>query len=257
MASTSLALAEQYPNVIPFKVVEKEVKHNKDGTVRRVAHNKCVGQESEVYAFRSKEEIKAMIDVFDKHIAGATNSDQRQIACRNKLLFMIGINVGIRASDLRSIRYSYFFNADKTFKDFYVIQPKKQRKYKKFVKLFFNDTIKTAINNYIAEYPYKHLDDYIFASRKGDEPICEQSLWRIIKDTAREAGIKQNIGSHSLRKTFAYHIWHEATDKNKALVMLQQIFNHSNTITTMKYIGLMDEEMSDIYNNLNLGQEFL
>lgn len=249
--------------IIPFKVIEnkKEIKYNKDGSVKQTKCNKIAGKDAEVYAFRTKEEIASMFKVFDKHIKEATNDEQKQIACRNKLLFIIGINVGIRASDLRTLRWSFFFDKqdDGTlkFKSFYVLQPMKQRKQKKFVKLFFNQTVQTAINDYISKYPINKLDDYLFPSRKGNEPIIVQSLWRIIKDTASEAGIEQNIGSHSLRKTFGFWRWHEAEDKNKALVMLQQCFNHSSTQVTMRYIGLMDNEISDMYHSVELGFEFI
>ena len=101
------------------------------------------------------------------------------------------------------------------------------------------------------------MNDYLFASRKGDEPIVVQSLCRIIKDTAIEAGIKQNIGSHSLRKTWGFWCFHEAEDKNKALVILQRCFNHSSTQVTMKYIGLMDDEISDMYNSIELGFDMI
>lgn len=219
------------------------------------------GQTSEVYAFNTKEDISKMIQVFDKHIDEAENNCQRQIAYRNKMLFIIGINVGIRASDLRTLKWSFFFekNADGTLKnkDFYVLQPMKQRKQKKFVKLFFNQTVRHIIDSYVDEYPFENLDEYLFPSRKGDEPIEVRSLWRIIKRAAAEAGIEQNIGSHSLRKTFGFWIFHNAEDKNKALVILQKIFNHSSTQTTMKYIGLLDNEIEETYNSINLGLEFL
>jgi integrase len=250
-------------NIIPFTLVngklnnKKEVKYNKDGSINKSKCNKVAGKDSEVYAFRTKEEIAAMIDVFDKHIKAATNYEQRQVACRNKLLFIIGINVGIRASDLRTLRFSFFMDDTGRFKEFYVLQPMKQRKQKKFVKLFFNQTVRTAIENYISEYPFNDLNDYLFVSCKSNEPILAKHIWRIMKETASEAGIEQNIGSHSLRKTFGYWMFHNAEDKNKALVMLQNIFSHSSTIVTMRYIGLMDNEMSDAYNSLNLGLEFI
>lgn len=255
-----------YSNVISFEVIQgkstkKEVKYNKDGTIRKYECHKIAGKEAEVYAFRTKEEIAAMLRVFNKHIEEATNENQRQVACRNKLLFLIGINIGIRASDLRTLRYSFFFDKqdDGTlkFKEFYVLQPMKQRKQKKFIKLFFNQTVRTAISNYISEYPFEKLDDYLFVSRKGDEPIIVQSLWRIIKDAADEAGIEQNIGSHSLRKTWGFWCFHEAEDKNKALVILQQCFNHSSTQVTMRYIGLMDNEISDMYHSIELGIDMI
>lgn len=265
--ATAIAPLEQdYSRVIPFEVIQgksekKEVKYNKDGSIKRTKCNKMAGKDSEVYAFRTKEEIAAMLNVFDKHIRESVNDDQRKIACRNKLLFLIGINIGIRASDLRTLRYSFFLDRQNDgtlkFKNFYTLQPMKQRKQKKFVKLFFNRTVQAAINSYISEYPFENLDDYLFPSRKGDEPIIVQSLWRIIKDAAVEAGIEQNIGSHSLRKTWGFWCWHEAPDKNKALVVLQKCFNHSDTTTTMKYIGLMDDEISDMYNSIELGLDLI
>lgn len=253
-----VAMEQNYTKVVPFDVIQGRFQ-NKDDSINVVS--RTVGKSSEVYAFRTKEEITAMLEVFEKHIAESTNDDQRKIACRNKLLFLVGMNIGIRGSDLRSLKWSFFFDEQKDgtleFKKFYVLQPMKQRKQKKFVKLYFNKAVKTAINNYVSEYPMGNLNEYLFSSRKGEEPIEVKSLWRIIKDAAVEAGIKQNIGSHSLRKTFGYWVWHEAEDKNKALVILQQIFNHSNLQVTSKYIGILDDEIEDMFNSIELGLDMM
>jgi integrase len=260
-------IEQDYSNVISLKVIKgnkdkkNEVKYNKDGSVKKIPRNKIAGKDSEVYAFRTTEEISEMINVFDKHINESTNETQRQIACRNKLLFIIGINVGIRASDLRTLKWSFFYtrqdDGSLKFKSFYTLQPMKQRKQKKFVKLFFNQTVQNAITNYISEYPFENLDEYLFASRKGGEPIIVSSLWKIIKNTAAEAGIEQNIGSHSLRKTFGFWCWHQAEDKNKALVILQQIFNHSTTQVTSRYIGILDDEIENMFNSIELGLDMI
>ena len=250
-------------NVIQLSVVDgklfkkPEVKYNKDGSVDKRHTNKVSGVSSEVYPFTTKEEIKSMIDLFDKRIEEASDENKRQIASRNKMMFLIGINLGIRASDLCSLRYSFFMNDDGVFKDGYSLQPKKTRKTGKFVKLYFNQVVKKAITDYIKEYPYQDINDYLFKSRKGDKSIGEQTLWDIMNKTAIEAGIKQNIGSHSLRKTFGRFIFHNAEDKNNALVILQTIFNHSSPAVTSKYIGLTDDEVSNVFNELNLGIDFI
>ena len=101
------------------------------------------------------------------------------------------------------------------------------------------------------------MDEYLFKSRKGDGHITEISLGRIIKEAAEEAGIDKNINSHSLRKTFGRFIYHNAEDKNNALVTLQVIFNHSSPAITTKYIGLTDEEVSDVFNSLDLGLDYI
>jgi integrase len=248
----------EYPKIIHIvKGEEKEIKYTKDGKVKQTKCHKTSGKSSEVYAFKSEEEIKSVIGIFDKHIAEATNNHQRQIAYRNKLLFIIGINIGIRASDLRTLQWNFFFDKqdDGTlkFKNFYVLQPMKQKKQKKFVKLFFNQTVQKIIEAYVNEYPIRDLNDYLFFSREGNDAITVQTLWKIIKDIASEAGIEQNIGSHSLRKTFGYWCWHQADDKDKALVILQQIFNHSSTQITLKYIGVLDNEIEDMFDSLELG----
>lgn len=250
-------------NVITLSVVngklskKEEVKYNKDGSVDKRHPNKVAGVSSEVYPFTSDEEIKAMIDVFNKHIDEAINDNQRQIACRNKMLFLIGINLGVRASDLCGLQYNFFINDDGSFKEYYSLQPKKTRKTKKFVKLYFNETVRKAIADYVSVYPIQDVNEYLFKSRKGNSHITEIALGKIIKDTAKEVGIERNICSHSLRKTFGYHVWHNAEDKEKSLIILQTIFNHSSPMMTKKYIGLMDDEVSDVFNDLNLGLDFI
>lgn len=239
---------------------KKTPKLNKDGTVSKVRCNKKAGKSSEVFSFKTKEEIQAMIDVFDKHISNAPDADKLKIARRNKLLFILGINLSLRASDLRTVKYNFFFHKTDDgkleFNEYYSLIPQKQKKTRKYIKLFFNDVVKSAIMNYIEYYPIDDIDSMVFASRKGDdEAIKEQTIWRILNDRAIEAGIKQNIGSHSLRKTFGYWTWHEAEDKNKALVILQQLFAHSSTQVTMRYIGILDEEIKDTYYSISLGSD--
>lgn len=257
------ALAEkQYDNIVPFSVImgTKDIKPKSPKARENHSGGRVAGQSSEVYAFRTEEEIKDMIDMYNKHIEEAPDAHHRQIAARNKLLFVVGINVGLRASDLATLKWSFFLDSTADgkykFKDFYVLQPKKTRKTKKFVKLFFNNTVKKAIVEYLNEYPTDNLDEYLFASREGGA-ISTKTLYRAVKNTAKEVGIKQNIGSHSLRKSWAFHVWRNAKDKDRALVMLMRCFNHSSTAVTMRYIGIMDDEIKDVYESVELGFDFI
>ena len=255
MFSDTSAVQIQLDNFIPYEVFsEKLDKENNIQDKKQNSNcNKKAGVSSEVYAFKSKEEIDLIMNVLETNIKNAPDEDKRWIANRNKLLFVLGMNIGIRASDLRTLKFSFFFNNDGSFKDFYVLQPMKQRKQKKFVKLYFNTTVKSALNDYILKYPITNYNSYVFSSRKAEEPLEVSSLCRIVKNIALEAGIKQNIGSHSLRKSFGYWCWHNAEDKNKALIILQQIFNHSSTQVTSRYIGILDDEIEDMFNSIKLG----
>lgn len=253
---------QQTNNVIILDLIEgklskkPEVKYNKDGSIDKRHSNRVSGVSSTVYPF-NVEEIKAVIDVFNSRIDEATNDNQKQIACRNKMLFLIGVNVGLRASDLIQLRWSYFYKNDMTFKDFYMLQPKKQKKTGKFVKIYFNQTVKKAIENYVSDYPIEDLNGYLFKSRKGDNPITERGLWKIIVDVAADASIDKNVGSHSLRKTWARNIYDKAEDKKEALVMLQECLKHSDSLTTLRYISIMDEEKKDMYQSIELGLDYI
>lgn len=245
----------------PKENPKKKPKLNKDGTISKRHSNKVAGVSSEVFSFKTKEEINAMMSVFDKRINDAPDADKLRIARRNKLLFILGINLGLRASDLRKITFKFFFsetdNGGYEWNEYYSLVPEKQKRQRKYIKLFFNDTVRNAILNYIEYYPISDIDDFVFVSRigKGKCSISEPAIWDILNKTALEAGIQQNIGSHSLRKTFGYWIWHEAVDKDKALVILQQCFAHSSTQITMKYIGILDDEIKDTYYSISLGSD--
>lgn len=260
MSNTAFDYNKYQHNAVVYDfTTRKPVSKNTDADNGK--YDNKAGKSSEVFAFRTDEEIKAMIDVFDKHIEMAENNNQRMIACRNKMLFIIGINVGVRASDLRLLTWDFFFEkmVDNTlrFRDGYSLRPKKTSKHNKYVQLKFNDAVKKVIKWYVEMYPIDDVKDYVFKSRKGDDAISVRSMWRMIKSAAKEAGIVQNIGTHSLRKSFCRRLYDNAPDKSKALVVLQKILNHSSSLTTLNYIGITSDDMDDAFDNINIGIDWI
>ena len=106
--------------------------------------------------------------------------------------------------------------------------------------------MRTCIANYIAD---REDDEYMFASRKGGTPIKRQTVWQILNDAAAEAGVQENIGAHSMRKTFGY--WHY--QQNHDVRLLMEIFQHSSEEVTLRYIGINAEKMKNSMRNMNLG----
>ncbi len=93
------------------------------------------------------------------------------------------------------------------------------------------------------------MSDYIFKSREGDnKPITRQQALIILKEAAEVVDIKENVGTHSLRKTWGYHAWKSGF--NPALIM--ETLNHSNLSVTKRYLGIRQDEINDLYDNLNI-----
>lgn len=209
---------------------------------------KKVGVSSEVYSF-TKDEIEKMIRAFDEQIRIVEESEKdrfyeikRERVHKNKLLFIIGINVGIKLNDIRMLQWSFFFDEDKNFKDFYVIYPKNMSEKNKCIKLYFNQEVKDAVSSHIEKFPINDINEYIFTGAQFmtrlDTPITVQTIWNMLKATAIEADIDKNIGTHSLRKTWGYQIWENANNKLNALLLLQKCYNHPTLQATKKYLGI-------------------
>lgn len=187
----------------------------------------------EVNAIKNKKQIELM-----KKILKANN-------IRDYLLFVMGINVGLRISDLLNLKISDVYSNGKV-KNEVTIQEGKTDKTRTFT---LNKSTSNAIKEYLSTLNDYDLDWYLFKSRKGDnKPISRVQAWQVLNDSAKLAGIKEDIGTHTLRKTFGYWSYKQGID----ITLLQKIFNHSSPAITLRYIGITQEDIRDVYNNLNL-----
>ena len=109
----NVAIAEPSEKIISFGIVngnKKEKQLTKSGETKKTHSNKEADISSEVYPLKTKEEISSVINVLDFKSDIAPTPEKVQIACRNKMMWLIGMNIGIRASDLRTLKWSFFFD---------------------------------------------------------------------------------------------------------------------------------------------------
>lgn len=163
---------------------------------------------------------------------------------RDYCLFVLGINSGLRISDLLTLKVSDVCDAKGKIKDRISIREKKTNKQKDFP---IGETSRKALKEYL-DHINKKADQALFTSRKGSKPITRQQAYRILNDAARSIGIKEKIGTHSLRKTFSYHAFQSGVD----ITRIQKLLNHSSPSVTLAYIGITQDELDDVYLNLNL-----
>lgn len=174
---------------------------------------------------------------------------------RNYLLFIIGINLGLRVSDYVTLTVGFFREACR--KGVVELIPSKSDKREideygnvvgtfKIVRLPIPGDLKEAIEDYIEG---KDDDEYMFPSRKGGTPIRRETVWTILNNASKKVGIQDNIGAHSMRKTFGY--WHYKF--NNDIHLLMEIFQHSSEAITLRYIGVTREDIGSSMNNMKLG----
>ncbi|PFT53829.1 site-specific integrase [Bacillus cereus] len=157
---------------------------------------------------------------------------------RDLLLFTIGINSALRISDILKLKVKDVRNSESI-----TLKETKTGKAKQFR---LNDSIKKAVRDFIPKTA--NDDDWLFPSRKGDKAISRVQAYRVLNDAAERAGVTVEMGTHTLRKTFAYH----AYKKGVNLSLLQSILNHSSQRETLRYIGIVQDNIDNVYIEVNL-----
>lgn len=145
---------------------------------------------------------------------------------RDYILFLIGINTGLRVGDLLKLKV-----VDLKRKKRVVIKEGKTAKKRTLNLSNIYDEIQAYIDSVDSEW--------LFPSRKGDKPISTTQAYRQLNKAAEMVDIEDGVGTHTMRKTFGYWFYKQTKDVAK----LQSILNHSHPEITLTYIGITDEEI--------------
>ena len=187
-----------------------------------------------VGAIKDKAKIEAMKKVL------------RADSQRNYLLFTLGINVGLRISDLLTLTWGDVLGEKHKPLQYIMFKEQKTGKERR---IYLNESARKAIQETYNLTSDVQLGDCLFPSRKGiNQPISRIQAWQILSDAAHAVGIDGNIGTHSLRKTFGYHAYSQGTD----ITLLQQLFGHSAPSITLRYIGITQQDIDNVYISTNL-----
>lgn len=180
---------------------------------------------------------------------------------RDNMLFIVGINFGLRVSDLRMLRFCHLINENLTFKECFPVFEKKTRntrKRKKNRTISINRAVVEAVTLYLEHTGDVCLSDYLFRSESPNgsgknEPLSARSIDRILKGIAADLHLNIHMSTHTLRKTFCYHQMLMSHNDSRKLLLLQKMLNHSSPAQTLDYIGITAEEIDEAYRKLNLG----
>ncbi|WP_455794481.1 tyrosine-type recombinase/integrase [Clostridium butyricum] len=141
---------------------------------------------------------------------------------------MTGTYTGLRISDILNLKVKDVRN--KKYIDL------KEKKTGKRNLIEINPLLRKVYKEYCLE-----MDDEDYLMRKSNinKSISRNRAWRIMKDIGDRFGV-ENLGTHTLRKTFGFHYYKQTGD----IATLMQMFNHSKESITLKYIGITQDKMN-------------
>ena len=167
------------------------------------------------------------------------------------LFVCIGMNTGLRAGDI--LRLTWIDALD----DFIEINEKKTNKYRR---ININGELRSHIYKVYLKLNTSELKsqqieadfEFVFSNKYKTSSISKQYINLQLKFYAKKLRIKElNISTHSLRKSFGRRVWEMNNYSDRSLIILSEIFNHSNIAITRKYLGIRQAEIFDVYESLN------
>ena len=86
----------------------------------------------------------------------------------------------------------------------------------------------------------------IFLNARG-RPLSRVSVWNLVKESARRAGIDEKISPHTLRHSFATHLLQGGAD----LVVVQELLGHADISTTQIYTHVDREYLREVHRSFH------
>jgi site-specific recombinase XerD len=147
--------------------------------------------------------MKGCRPLTDTEVALVVKSFGGTYASRDKALFVLGIKSGFRISELLSL----------TIGDVYA-----------HGQVVARVTVRRA-----------HM------KRKGvNRPICRETANQILHDAYASNGLSGKLGTHSMRKTFANHVYDKL---GHDLVKTQRAMGHKNINSTVSYLSFCEDDI--------------
>jgi len=166
----------------------------------------------------------------------------------NLFLVSMGFYFGLRISDLLKLTFGQISQ-----KHFEVIEKKTRKRRlvsipKGFQKILFAYSDFLDHNN----LPRPKANDFVLSStlHNTNKPLHLNTANYRLKQTFKKYFVETaNPSSHTLRKTFGLRFYKLNGKNDNALLHLSEIFNHSNSTVTRRYLGLTKKKLSKMTYN--------
>ena len=99
----------------------------------------------------------------------------------------MGINTALRISDLLSIKIGDAIDKEGNIKDYLFIKEKKPGRN---AKIYLNEMVKQALEDYFESIKGIDPDRYLFKSERSNKPLERVWVWVMIQEWVKETGLE-------------------------------------------------------------------
>ena len=177
-------------------------------------------------------------------------------AIRNQSLFMLGVSVGGRISELIALKVDDVWQNSRPVKDLLFDRSiVKGSEVSRAVPV--NIDGRQAIENLIAWHTelYGNADPTrpLFPSRngQGSKSMTRIAAHNALKEAFEAAGLNGKLGTHSLRKSYAQRLYEQTND----IYAVQEMLGHKSVVTTQRYLGVNYASVRDASEAMSIHSE--
>ena len=177
-------------------------------------------------------------------------------AIRNRSLFMLGVSVGGRISELLALKVGDVWQNNKPVKDLLFNRDiVKGGEVSRAVPVNADgrEAIETLIAWHTEQYKAIKAARPLFPSRKGKgmKPMTRIGAHDMLKPAFEAAGLNGKLGTHSLRKSYAQRLYEQTND----IYAVQEMLGHKSVVTTQRYLGVNYASVRDASEAMSIHAE--
>ena len=185
-------------------------------------------------------------------------------AIRNRSLFMLGVSVGGRISEMIALKVGDVWQNGKSVKDLLFdrnIVKGSEVSRAVPVNMDGREAIEALIAWHTELYGDLNGSRPLFPSRNGQgtKAMTRIAAHNALKEAFEAAGLNGKLGTHSLRKSYAQRLYEQTND----IYAVQEMLGHKSVVTTQRYLGVNYASVRDaseamsIYSELNVSMKTL
>ena len=117
----------------------------------------------------------------------------------------------------------------------------------------FNNEVQEKTRHLYESQGCPDVDGYIFKNPRTGRPYSLEYINRLLKVFRFRYKLPiRAFSTHTFRKTFGRYVYELSGRTAEGLILLNQIFRHSNLETTRRYIGLAQEDIDKVFDSIRL-----